>query len=143
MKSWVDISGEELPVAEVHRFLAASEGGGITVFVGTTRKLTDGKITSLLSYEAHITMAHKEMTKLVRLAGEQWPILRAVLLHRTGDVLVGEASVIVGVATAHRAASFEACRYLIDELKKTVQIWKKEIDQDGNGEWIGDEWGTD
>jgi len=139
---WIDILPNVLPVAEVHEFLAKSEGGGIAVFVGTTRKNTDGKITALLSYDAHDTMALKEMKRLADVASERWPLIRTVLLHRTGEVAVGESSVIVGVATPHRVEAFTACRFLIDELKKSVPIWKKEIDENGHEAWIGDEWQT-
>ncbi len=142
MNQWIDISPHVLPITEVHEFLAQSEGGGISVFVGTTRKNTGGKVTTHLSYDAHDTMAIKEMQRLVDVASEQWPLLRSVLLHRTGEVPVGQASVIVGVATAHRVEAFEACRFLIDELKKSVPIWKKENYENGGEEWIGDEWQT-
>lgn len=140
MSSWIEITDNLLPTDEVHRFLYESEGGGVCVFSGITRKETNGKITVHLSYDTHKTMALKEMKRLAQEASGSWPLLRVVMLHRTGIVNVGEASVIIGVATAHRGAAFEAVRFLIDELKKSVQIWKREKWDDGSTEWQGEAW---
>jgi len=140
LKQWIDISDKALSAEEVHSFLYASQGGGVCVFAGTTRRETNGVLTEDLTYEAHKSMALKEMHRLAAEAGKAWPVLRLVLLHRTGVVMVGEPSVIVGVATAHRGPSFEAARFLIDELKKSVQIWKKERYADGSSEWVGSDW---
>lgn len=137
---WIEIA-EELPsIEEVYSFLNASEGGGVCVFSGITRPQTQGRTTKSLSYDAHKPMALKEMTRLALVAASKWPILRLVMLHRTGNVRVGEASVYIGVATAHRGPSFQASEFLIDELKKSVQIWKKEQFQDGSSEWVSTSW---
>jgi len=142
-ETWIDILGDPLQIAEVHSFLYKSEGGGVCVFSGTTRRLTGIKRTTYLSYEAHMSMALKEMQALVKEAQARWPILRVVVLHRIGEVPVGEASVVIGVATAHRDPSFQAAQYLIDELKKSVQIWKKEHYEDNTTEWVGTKWNDD
>ncbi|MDA1027989.1 MAG: molybdenum cofactor biosynthesis protein MoaE [Bacteroidetes bacterium] len=137
---WIDIA-EELPsIVEVYSFLNASQGGAVCVFSGITRLETNGRTTETLSYDAHKTMALKEMKRLAEVASSKWPVLRLVMLHRTGSVRVGEASVYIGVATAHRGPSFEASEFLIDELKKSVQIWKKEGFQDGTSEWVSTTW---
>ena len=129
--------GTAIPDAgEASTFLAAAEGGGIAIFVGTTRRMTGGRETETLFYESHDSMAHSECMRLARKAAEKWPVLRVVIWHRTGLVPVGEASVIIGVATAHRAPAFEACRYLIDTLKEDVPIWKREHFTDGSTEWV-------
>ncbi|MBT4053304.1 MAG: molybdenum cofactor biosynthesis protein MoaE, partial [Bacteroidetes Order II. Incertae sedis bacterium] len=109
-------------------------------FAGTTRRFTGEKETDRLFYEAHNSMALKEMRALVSRATETWPVLKAVLLHRTGEVAVGQASVIVGVTTPHRDDAFLASRFLIDELKKSVQIWKKEVYRNGSTEWVETDW---
>lgn len=140
MESWIDILPDLLPVDEVHAFLAEDDGGGINIFIGTTRRVTGDRRTKLLSYEAHKSMALKEIELLIDRAKLNWPLLRVVVLHRIGDVPVAEASVIVGVATSHRSEAFEATRFLIDELKKTVQIWKRETFEDGSTEWQGETW---
>ncbi len=136
MTTWIDISETALPAEQVHEFLYASQGGGVCVFVGTTRRVTLEEVTEHLWYEAHNTMALKEMEKIAKRASQQWSLLRVVMLHRTGKVSVGEASVIVGAATAHRGPAFEATRFLIDELKKSVQIWKKDVSPDGSSFWV-------
>ena len=81
-------------------------------------------------------LALAEIGRLITIVREKWPILRVAVVHRIGEVPVGEASVIVGVATAHRAESFDACQFIIDELKQHVPIWKKENFSDGHSEWV-------
>jgi len=138
--AWIEIAETQLPTQAVHEFLYAGEGGGVCIFVGTTRRITGEKETDRLYYEAHNSMALKEMQTLVDRAMERWPVLKAVLLHRVGEVGVGEASVIAGVATPHRDEAFLASRFLIDELKKSVQIWKKETYRNGSTEWVESDW---
>ena len=121
-------------------FLRGAEGGAVALFEGTTRRFTGGKETVRLQYEAHESMAVKEMEKLCALAHERWPVLKAVIVHRLGEVPVGETSVLVGVATAHRGPAFEACQFLIDELKKSVPVWKRELYADGRTEWVSGSW---
>lgn len=120
--------------------LSACEGGGIALFAGTTRRFTKGRETVQLSYEAHHSMAVSECRRLGAEAASRWPVLAMVLWHRTGDVPVGETSVLVGVATAHRSEAFEVCRFLIDTLKERVPIWKKEVFADGQTEWVESGW---
>ncbi len=140
MEIKVDIQAAPLSLDELWAFLAAAEGGGIAIFGGTTRRITGERVTEQLSYEAHESMARREMEKLAVKAGEQWDVLRIGLIHRTGIVPVSEASVLIGVASAHRGPAFEAARFLIDELKVSVPVWKKEHFADGTTEWQGDDW---
>ncbi|MEX0601953.1 MAG: molybdenum cofactor biosynthesis protein MoaE [Bacteroidota bacterium] len=113
------------------------ESGGIDVFVGTTRNHSNGRGVTRLEYEAFEPMALKEMEKIEHRARERWPLHNVAVIHRLGTVPVGEASVAIAVASAHRKDAFEACRFLIDELKKTVPIWKREHFADGTVEWSG------
>lgn len=138
--SWIEISADPISPDDVWTYLAASEGGGINIFVGATRKLTRGRVTARLAYEAHESMALKEMAALATSAAEKWDVLRLAILHRTGEVSVSEPSVIIGVASSHRAEAFAASRFLIDELKIRVPIWKKEIYEDGKTEWKDAVW---
>ena len=107
------------------------QAGGIDVFIGTVRDHTKGKRVLWLEFEAYETMAVSEMQKIVTSATEQWPLHRVVLHHRTGKLEVGEVPVVIAVSAAHRDAAFAACRYIIDTLKQTVPIWKKEFFEDG------------
>ena len=107
------------------------ESGGIDIFIGTVRNQTKGKAVVRLEFEAYEPMALKEIEKILAQAVEKWPVEKALVYHRTGVLQVGEVPVIIAVATAHRAAAFEACRFIIDTLKETVPIWKKEIFEDG------------
>ncbi len=133
---WILLTDQPLDLQQAMEFLRTEEAGALNFFVGTTRSHTGDRQTEHLSYEAHVPMALQEMEKLARQVEVQWPVLRVCLFHRLGEVPAGEASVIIGVATPHRAESFAACRWLIDTLKKQVPIWKKEIYTDGSQEWV-------
>lgn len=133
---WCALREGPLPVGEAAAFLAVPEAGGLSLFVGTTRQWTAGRETSRLWYEAYEPMALAELDRLAAEATERWPVARCCLLHRLGDVPVAEASVVVGVATPHRAEAFAACRWLIDTLKERVPIWKRETFADGTEAWV-------
>ncbi|MCB0719524.1 MAG: molybdenum cofactor biosynthesis protein MoaE [Bacteroidetes bacterium] len=135
---WVGLSDAALSHENVATFLSHDDAGGTVVFVGSTRRLTDGRRTVFLSYEAYGEMALAEMWKLAERAFSKWTLLRVAMVHRLGEVPVGEASVIIGVAAPHRDAAFAACRFLIDELKAELPIWKKENFDDGSKEWVSD-----
>lgn len=107
------------------------DSGGIDVFIGTVRDATKGKAVVRLEFEAYESMAIAEMEKIAQKAFEKWPVQKVLVHHRTGALDVGEVPVIIAVSAAHRSAAFEACRYIIDTLKQTVPIWKKEIFKDG------------
>lgn len=108
-----------------------SDDGAAIVFEGIVRNNTRGRRTLFLDYEAYEEMALKEMESLIARALEQFQIRDAAIIHRLGRLEIGETSVLIVVASAHRAAAFEACRWLIDTLKRTVPIWKKEYFEDG------------
>ncbi len=107
------------------------QSGGIDVFIGTVRDATKGKAVIKLEFEAYVPMALKEMEKIAREAFYKWPVQKLLIHHRVGVLQIGEVPVIIAVSCAHRDAAFEACRYVIDKLKQTVPIWKKEIFEDG------------
>ena len=110
-----------------YKELGDDSSGGQCLFVGTVRNLTKQKEVKLLEFEAYEPMAIKEMEKLVKLAEEQWPLNKVVIQHVVGRKEIGEPVVVIGTSAAHRDAAFASCRFLIDELKKSVPIWKKEI----------------
>jgi molybdopterin synthase catalytic subunit/molybdopterin converting factor small subunit len=111
--------------------LKAGEDGATVVFEGIVRNNTRGRRTLYLDYEAYESMALNEMRKLAEAALERFAVRDVRLVHRLGRLEIGETSVLIVVAAAHRGAAFEACRWLIDSLKKTVPIWKKEHFEDG------------
>jgi len=127
----IQISPTALNIQSAIDWIRSPESGGIDVFIGTVRNATKGKPVIRLEFEAYEPMALAEMEKIVKQAFEQWPVQRALIHHRTGVLQVGEVPVIIAVSAAHRAAAFDACRYIIDTLKQTVPIWKKEIFEDG------------
>lgn len=107
------------------------QSGGIDVFIGTVRDTTKGKKVIRLDFEAYEPMALKEMEKIATRASEKWPVQKLLIHHRVGTLAVGEIPVVIAVSCAHRDAAFEACRFVIDTLKQTVPIWKKEAFEDG------------
>ena len=135
---WIAISANPLDAAAAVAFVTDPRGGGIDVFLGTTRGETSpgGRELVALDYEAYEEMAGEQLRALARRAREQWPIVKLALLHRTGRVEVGEPSVLIAVSTPHRGDAFAACRWLIDTLKADVPIWKKEAWADGSGTWV-------
>ena len=111
--------------------LKKPEDGAVVVFEGIVRNHSRGRKTLHLEYEAYEEMALKQMNELVAVARDKFSIDQARIVHRLGTMEIGETSVLIVVTSAHRAAAFDACRYLIDTLKKTVPIWKKEFFADG------------
>jgi molybdopterin synthase catalytic subunit len=120
------------------RLAGDSNLGGIVTFEGVTRADLDpehGPVVRL-EYEAYSEMAQRQLERLAEQAQSRWSLGRVVIIHRLGAVSPGEASVVIGVAAGHRAEAFEACRWLIDTLKKDVPIWKKDVYADGFTRWV-------
>ncbi len=131
MTSDIQISSKPLNIQSAIDWVMSPESGGIDVFIGTVRNSTKGKPVIRLEFEAYEPMAIAEMEKIVKQASDKWPVQKALIHHRIGVLEVGEIPVIIAVSAAHRAAAFDACRYIIDTLKQTVPIWKKEVFEDG------------
>jgi molybdopterin synthase catalytic subunit len=127
----VALTREPIPTESIIAALKQPEDGAIIVFDGIVRNHTRDRRTLYLDYEAYEEMALSQMQQLVASACKQFAIRDAALHHRLGKLEIGETSVFIVVASAHRAAAFDACRWLIDTLKKTVPIWKKEYFEDG------------
>lgn len=117
-------------------FVTDPEAGAIATFIGTTRNHNDGRRVIALDYDAYPEMAEKELARIGEQAKQQWKIQRMGIVHRIGPVQITEPSVIIAVSSAHRADAFAACRFAIEEIKKTVPIWKKEVFEGGEI-WIG------
>lgn len=127
----VEILEHVLPTSTVVDELKAGSDGAVCVFDGIVRNNTRGRETLYLDYEAYREMALKQMNELAGQAIQKFGVRDVALLHRLGRLQVGETSVLIVVASAHRGAAFDACRWLIDTLKKQVPIWKKETFVDG------------
>ena len=111
--------------------------GGIVIFSGVVRNETGGRPVKFLEYEAHAPMAEAKLREIGATVRARWPgVKRVAMLHRIGRLEIGEASVLIAVAAAHRGDAFEACRYAIDTLKRIVPVWKKEHFEDGEV-WVG------
>ena len=108
------------------------QDGAVVIFEGIVRDHTRGRRTLYLDYEAYEPMARRKLAELAEVALEKFEIREIALIHRLGRLQHSETSVLIAVASAHRAAAFEACRWLVDTLKKTVPIWKKEYFEDGS-----------
>jgi len=108
------------------------EAGGNVVFIGTVRNQTKGQTVKFLEFEAYEPMAIKEMDKIAQRAMKIWEIKGIAIHHRVGKLNLGEIPVVIAVSSAHRKNAFEACEYAIDELKKSVPIWKREFFENGN-----------
>ena len=122
---------EKIDTQAVLAKLKQPADGAVVVFEGVVRDNTRGRRTLYLIYEAYEEMALKQMDGLIEQALQQFPIRAASIVHRLGRLEIGETSVLIVVASAHRSAAFDACRWLIDTLKRTVPIWKKEHFEDG------------
>ncbi|HEX3107120.1 MAG TPA: molybdenum cofactor biosynthesis protein MoaE [Terriglobales bacterium] len=127
----VSITRQPINTAALLENMKHPDDGAAIVFEGIVRDNTRGRRTLFLDYEAYEEMAVKEMESLVTRALDQFQIRDAAIIHRLGRIEIGETSVLIIVASAHRAAAFDACRWLIDTLKRTVPIWKKEYFDDG------------
>jgi molybdopterin synthase catalytic subunit len=131
MQTQIEIHTEPLNIQACIDWVMSPDSGGIDVFIGTVRNVTKGKPVLKLEFEAYNKMAINEIKNIIKQTFEKWPVQKVLVHHRTGTLQVGEIPVIIAVSAAHRAAAFDACRYIIDTLKQTVPIWKKEFFEDG------------
>lgn len=125
----------EPDLMKIRQFLGDDANGAQVIFVGTVRHQTNGKNVEALDFEAYEPMAISELNKIAREIDEKWPVTHVALHHAIGKKAVGEIAVIAGIGSPHRKEGFEACAYLMDRLKLSVPIWKKEIFEDGE-EWV-------
>jgi molybdopterin synthase catalytic subunit len=128
-ETWVGLSSSPLPASEAVGWAVRPDCGGLVLFCGTARDHAEGRPgVEHLEYEAYDEQVVPRLTTVADEARVRWPeIGRIVLLHRTGPLAIGESAVVVVVSAPHRAAAFEAARFCIDTLKRTVPIWKREV----------------
>jgi molybdopterin synthase catalytic subunit len=116
--------------------VAQHRNGATILFVGTVRDVTDGALVTALDYSAYTDMAETELAAIVLEASERWSTPDIVVEHRIGNLGLGDASVAIAVAHPHRGEAFEASRYIIEELKRRLPVWKREHYVDGRSEWV-------
>ena len=129
------LTHEPIDLPPLIQRVAGPDRGGVATFLGLVRNHQDGRQVLRLEYSAYEPMAEAESERIVAEAAERWPA-RVALLHRLGPLAIGDTAVAVVAASAHRAAAFDACRYVIEEVKRRVPVWKKEFYADGSVEWV-------
>jgi molybdopterin synthase catalytic subunit len=135
-RTLVRITDAPLSVDEALAFVGDPSAGATCVFVGTVRDHSDAGSVIGLTYEAWNELAEDRLRELALELFEGWPCRKVALVHRTGALEIGDASVVVAVSTDHRAEAFEACRHGIERLKADVPIWKKESLVSGDARWV-------
>lgn len=132
-----DIREEKFEVDDLKRQLVAPECGGFVCFEGWVRDHHQGRAVKGLRYTVYRELALKEGRRIIDEAHERWPDVKVCCVHRVGMLDIGDLAVWVGASSAHRNEAFEVCRFLIDEVKSRVPIWKEEFYADGTSEWMG------
>ncbi len=132
----IELTHEKLDEQALLDSVRSNLAGAIVVFVGTTREITGDRRTVSLDYEAFEELAVSELTRLGREAENRWGLTGCTIVHRLGNVPVEESSIVLAASAPHRRDALEAVGWLIDEIKKTVPIWKRERYADGTEEWV-------
>ena len=130
------ISATAIDLAAFRRQLKDTACGAYVVFEGWVRDQNEGRAVEGLEYEVYEPLAIKEGEAVIAEALQKFPILHACAIHRQGELALSEPAVVVGVSSAHRGAAFDACRFIIDEVKVRLPIWKRESYVDGTREWV-------
>lgn len=134
----IEITGRPISVDRLLEAAADPRAGAVVLFLGVVRDHARGRRVRHLEYEAYEALARRELERIASAVRERWPVARIAIVHRTGRLRVGEASVAIAASAPHRPEAFEAARFAIDALKRTVPIWKKEVWEGGEA-WVGAE----
>lgn len=132
----VSVSTELINLQDAYEFVADPAHGAVDVFVGVVRNHHQGQTVRGITYDVHDGLAKKAFQEICLEAQKRWQGIKVYLSHFKGQLDIGGISVIIAVSSAHRAESFEACRYIIEELKKRAPIWKQEHYEHGPSEWL-------
>jgi len=130
------INEAPIDAVRLHRGLEADGAGAVVSFEGRVRNYNDGRAVNGLSYQAYAELAEAEGRRIVEEAHAKFAVERVICVHRVGDLAPGDVAVWAGVSAGHRAAAFDACRYVIDAVKARVPIWKREHYVEGASEWL-------
>lgn len=131
------VTDEPIDAAALLAEVPSPEDGAVLLFLGIVRNHNEGRGVGHLEYQAYREMAERSLEQIVAEAEQRWATGAIRAVHRVGRLEIGEASVAIAVASPHRAESYEASRYIIEELKRRVPIWKREGYMDGRAEWLG------
>ena len=134
-KKLIEITEAELSYQKLYEFVEASSCGAVNIFIGTVRDHAEGQDVEALEYHGYQEMAEKELAAICDNALQKWAIFRIAVQHRLGLLNLKEASVMIIVSSSHRDVAFAACRFIIEEIKEKLPIWKKEHFVDGNSQW--------
>ncbi len=132
----IRLTDDPIDPATVLDSVASADAGAVVLFLGTVREMTDERQTVSLEYEAYAEMAEKKLGELAADARRKWSLSGHAIVHRLGLLPVGEISIAIAVSAPHRGEAFEAGRWLIDQIKQDVPIWKKENYADGTANWV-------
>lgn len=135
--AFVAVTSDPIDTTGLMKRVGADEDGAILLFVGVVRNHNDGRDVSGVGYEAYGEMAEKVLREIVTEASVALGSDRIAVVHRVGDLVIGDVSVAIAVSSPHRAEGYEASRYVIEEIKKRVPVWKHEHYTDGTVEWVG------
>ena len=133
-----EVTTDVLEPNQYMKYVTHPEAGAVTLFLGIVREWTNGKRTMYLEYEAYIPMAEKKLAEIGADIQAKWPGTRVAIAHRIGKLHISDTAVVIAVSSPHRKIAYEANEYTIEQIKKVVPIWKKEIWEDGE-QWIGDQ----
>lgn len=129
------MTASRLDPAALCRAVSSPRHGAVASFVGTVRAVHAGRRVKAVSYDCFVPLAEKELARIAADAEKRWPV-RVAVAHRVGRLAVGTASVAIAAGSGHRAEAFEACRFVIEEIKRRVPVWKKEHYLKGDGRWL-------
>lgn len=132
----IKLSRSPIDTSGLAKQMTSRQSGAFLSFEGRVRDHNEGRSVERLEYEAYEELAIKEGEKIIQEAQRLYPIIEARAVHRLGSLEIGEAAVWVAVISRHRGEAFEACRYIIDQIKLRLPIWKKEFYTDGNSSWV-------
>jgi len=131
----IALISEKISVDKILNNLEDHSTGAVVLFLGRVRDHANGRQVTRMAYEAYAKMAHKKMQEIADEVKKRWPVQKIAMIHRTGELELGEVSVAIAVACPHRKEAFQSCQFAIDTLKETVPIWKKEQFVDGEA-WV-------
>lgn len=133
---WTGITDEAIRTDAVLDRVGADRDGAVLLFLGVVRDHNDGRAVEGMEYEAYREMAESVLEEIAGEVQERWKTDRIVVLHRVGSLEIGEASVAIAVSTPHRAEAYDASRYVIEEIKERLPVWKREHYEDGERQWV-------